>query len=54
MSRYMKRYEDKVREGAERNEAWRKLTPSQQLADLNRRLGLQCGATRQRKKLEGK
>jgi hypothetical protein len=32
-------------------EGWRKLTPQQQLADLDRRLGKDKGATRQRAKL---
>lgn len=34
---------------AERNAAWRSLTPEAQLADLDRRLGVGRGATRQRK-----
>lgn len=49
--RYQKRYEKKVQQGIERNEAWRKLTPAQKIADLDRRLGPGLGATRQRKKL---
>ncbi len=52
--KYMKRYEDKVKEGQERNAAWQALTPAQQIAELNRRLGPGVGARRQRRKLEGK
>jgi hypothetical protein len=37
---------------AERNTAWRELTPTQQLTILNQRLGDNIGATRQRAKLE--
>jgi hypothetical protein len=33
----------------ERNAAWKSLTPEAQLADLDRRLGVGQGATRQRK-----
>lgn len=38
-------------EGEQRNEAWRKLTPAEQLASLDRRLGKGVGAKRQRRKL---
>ena len=49
----MKSKEQKRLEGEVRNEAWRALSTAEKLADLNRRLGLRCGATRQRRKLEG-
>lgn len=38
-------------EGEARNVAWRALNPKQQLAELNTRLGVGLGATRQRKLL---
>lgn len=41
----------KTDEGVERNAAWRSLSPAEQLADLNRRLGKGVGAKRQRLKL---
>jgi len=47
----MKSIVQKTEEGQERNDAWRALSPSEQLADLDRRLGKGVGATRQRKKL---
>ena len=49
-----RRHHDKRRRQAEheeRLEAWRKLTPQQQLLELDRRLGVEEGAQRQRKKL---
>lgn len=49
--RYRERYEEKVAEGKARNEAWRKLSPAKQLQELDLRLGVGKGATRQRKKL---
>ena len=42
----------KVKEGEERNDYWRKLTPAEQIASLDRRLGKGVGAKRQRAKLE--
>lgn len=48
----MKHAEQKRIEGEVRNEAWRKLTTSEKLADLDRRLGKGIGARRQRKILE--
>jgi hypothetical protein len=38
----------------ERNELWRKLTPEQQLKELDLRLGIGIGATRQRAKIISK
>lgn len=38
--------------GDERNAYWRGLTPAQQRADLDRRLGKGVGAKRQREKLK--
>lgn len=49
----MKHHEQKRIEGEVRNEAWAKLTPEQKLADLDRRLGKDVGARRQRKLLGG-
>lgn len=43
--------EIKRKEGAERQEAWSKLTPQQQLDELDRRLGKGVGATKQRARL---
>lgn len=47
----MKTIEQKRIEGEIRNEGWRSLTPQQQLDDINRRLGVNKGAKRQREKL---
>ena len=44
----MKAKEIKRREGAERTEYWRGLSPTTQLSDLDRRLGKGVGARRQR------
>lgn len=49
----MKHTEQKRIEGDVRNEAWRRLTTSEKLADLDRRLGKGVGARRQRKILGG-
>ena len=38
----------------EQNELWRKLTPEQQLKELDLRLGIGIGATRQRAKIISK
>ena len=38
---------DKQKEAIERNEAWAQLTPEQQIADLDRRLGKDIGAKKQ-------
>lgn len=43
---------EKREAGEERNAEWRKLTPAQQLANLDRRLGKGVGAKRQRTKLK--
>jgi hypothetical protein len=43
--------ETKREEGDARNAAWRALTPGQQQAELDRRLGKDVGAKRQRAKL---
>lgn len=40
------------KEATERNAKWQGLTPTQKLARLNERLGVDVGATRQRKILE--
>ena len=45
---------DKQKEAIERNEAWAQLTPKQQLADLDRRLGKGIGAKKQRAKIQYK
>ena len=45
---------DKQREAIERNETWAKLTPEQQLADLDRRLGKGIGAKKQRARIQYK
>ena len=44
----------KQTEAAVRNEAWAKLTYEQQLADLDRRLGKDIGAKKQRAKIQSK
>ena len=44
----------KETEAKVRNEAWAKLTPEQQLADLDRRLGKGIGAKKQRAKIQYK
>lgn len=43
--------DSKRREATERDEAWQKLTPEQQLEALDRRLGKGQGATKQRARL---
>ena len=45
---------DKQKEAIERNEAWAQLTPEQQLADLDRRLGKGIGAKKQRARIQYK
>ena len=45
---------DKQKEAIERNEAWAQLTPEQQLADLDRRLGKDIGAKKQRARIQYK
>ena len=45
---------DKQKEAIERNEAWAQLTPEQQIADLDRRLGKDIGAKKQRAKIQFK
>ena len=45
---------DKQKEAIERNEAWAQLTPEQQIADLDRRLGKDIGAKKQRAKIQYK
>ena len=42
----------KETEAIVRNEAWAKLTPEQQLADLDRRLGKGIGAKKQRARIQ--
>ena len=44
----------KQTEASVRNEAWAKLTPEQQLADLDRRLGKDVGAKKQRARIQYK
>ena len=44
----------KETEAIVRNEAWAKLTPEQQLADLDRRLGKNIGAKKQRARIQYK
>ena len=44
----------KQTEATVRNEAWAKLTPEQQLADLDRRLGKDIGAKKQRARIQYK
>ena len=44
----------KETEAIVRNEAWAKLTPEQQLADLDRRLGKGIGAKKQRARIQHK
>lgn len=39
-------------EGEERNAEWRTLTPAQKLSSLDKRLGIDVGAKRQRNKLQ--
>jgi len=39
-------------EATERNDAWRKLTPKQQLASLDGRLGKNVGAKKQRQRIK--
>ena len=45
---------DKQKEAIERNEAWVQLTPEQQIADLDRRLGKDIGAKKQRARIQYK
>ena len=45
---------DKQKEALERNEAWAQLTPEQQIADLDRRLGKGIGAKKQRARIQYK
>ena len=45
---------DKQKEAIERNEAWAQLTPEQQIADLDRRLGKGVGAKKQRARIQYK
>ena len=44
----------KETEAKVRNEAWAKLTPEQQLSELDRRLGKGIGAKKQRAKIQAK
>ena len=44
----------KETEAIVRNEAWAKLTPEQQLADLDKRLGKGIGAKKQRARIQYK
>ena len=44
----------KQTEATVRNEAWAKLTPEQQLADLDKRLGKGIGAKKQRARIQYK
>ena len=44
----------KQTEAAVRNESWAKLTPEQQLADLDERLGKDIGAKKQRARIQYK
>lgn len=50
----MKAIERKRVEGAERNAEWAAMSPKDQLASLDRRLGKGIGAKRQREKLASK
>ena len=43
--------EERRREGEKRNEAWRSLSPMEQLRQLDKRLGHGLGASKQREKL---
>ena len=45
---------DKNTEAIARNEYWAQLTPEQQLADLDRRLGKDIGAKKQRARIQYK
>ena len=45
---------DKQKEAIERNEAWAQLTPEQQIEDLDRRLGKDTGAKKQRARIQYK
>ena len=45
---------DKQKEAIERNEAWAQLTHEQQIADLDRRLGKNIGAKKQRARIQYK
>ena len=45
---------DKNTEAIARNEYWAQLTPEQQLADLDSRLGKDIGAKKQRAKIQSK
>lgn len=48
----MKTIAEKRAEAVERNESWADLSPKQQLADLDRRLGKGEGAKKQRAKIQ--
>ena len=45
---------DKQKEAIKRNEAWAQLTSEQQIADLDRRLGKDIGAKKQRARIQYK
>jgi hypothetical protein len=45
---------DKQKEAIERNEYWAQLTPEQQLEDLDKRLGKDIGAKKQRARIQFK
>ena len=50
----MQRREEKRAAGEVRNAAWAVLTPTEQLKELDRKFGIDKGATRQRTKLAKK
>lgn len=45
------RKEQRVKDAAERSKAWRSLKPAQQLKELDNRLGVGMGASKQRAKI---
>lgn len=46
------RREQRQKEAQQRNDKWKQLSPQQQLAELDQRLGKDIGAARQREKLK--
>lgn len=52
IARNSERREERRKNAEQRNQEWQKLTPAQQLAELDARLGVGQGAKKQRQKIE--